>query len=260
VKTSDLMPGRAMRVLERDALVYRRQWLIFLSGLMEPFLFLLSIGVGVGGLVGKLPGPGGTLVPYREFVAPGLLVVSAMNGAAMDTTFMFFIKLKYWGIFETMLSTPLTPTDVVVGAVLWAVLRGAVYAGFFLGAMALLGLTHSPMALLVLPAAVLVCWAFAGAGAAGAAFMRSYFDFDFVNAILIPSFLFSAVFFPLVRYPGWLQLVVRCTPLYQGVALCRDLTFGHIELASAGHAVYLAVMGTVGLAIATRKMVSRLTP
>jgi lipooligosaccharide transport system permease protein len=247
-------------VLERDALVYRRQWLVFLSGLLEPFLFLLSIGVGVGGLVGRLPGPGGSPVPYREFVAPGLLVVSAMNGAAMDTTFMFFIKLKYWGIFPTMLSTPLTPTDIVVGAVLWAVLRGGIYAGCFLGAMALLGLTPSPMALLVLPAAVLVCWAFAGAGAAGAAWMRSYIDFDFVNAILIPSFLFSAVFFPLGRYPGWLQLVVRTTPLYQGVVLCRDLTFGHLEPAAAGHAAYLAVMGGVGLAIATRRMAARLTP
>jgi lipooligosaccharide transport system permease protein len=249
-----------VRVLEHDLLVYRRQWLIFLSGLLEPFLFLLSIGIGVGGLVGKVPGPGGAPVSYREFVAPGLLAVSAMNGAAIDTTFMFFIKLKYWGTFETMLSTPLTPTDVVLGAVLWSVLRGAVYAAFFLVVMAMLGLTPSVLAILALPAAVLVCWAFAGAGAAGAAWMRSYLDFDFVNAVLIPSFLFSAVFFPLDRYPDWLQWVVRATPLYQGVALCRDLTFGHVEAASAFHALYLVALGAVGLALATRRMVARLTP
>ncbi|HEY2331417.1 MAG TPA: ABC transporter permease [Acidimicrobiales bacterium] len=260
MRASDLVPGRAMRVLERDALVYRRQWMIFLSGLLEPLLFLLSIGIGVGGLVGKVPGPGGDLVPYREFVAPGLLAVSAMNGAVLDTTFMFFIKLKYWGTFETMLSTPLTPGDVVVGAVLWSVVRGAVYSACFLVTMAVLGLTPSPMAILALPAAILVCWAFAGAGAGGAAFMRSYFDFDFVNAVIIPSFLFSAVFFPLSRYPEWLQRIVQVTPLYQGVALCRDLTFGHIELASLGHAVYLVAMGAAGLAVASRRLVIRLTP
>jgi lipooligosaccharide transport system permease protein len=149
---------------------------------------------------------------------------------------------------------------VVVGAVLWSVLRGGVYAAFFLGAMTVLGLVSSPMAILALPAAVLVCWAFAGAGAAGAAWMRSYVDFDFANAILIPSFLFSAVFFPLTRYPDWLAWIVRATPLYQGVALCRDVVFGHLDLADLGHAAYLAIMGAVGLAIATRRLVARLTP
>ncbi|MGE0796264.1 MAG: ABC transporter permease [Acidimicrobiia bacterium] len=260
MRATDLVPGRAMRVLQRDALVYRRQWWIFLSGLLEPLLFLLSIGVGVGGLVGTLPGPDGEAVPYREFVAPGLLAVSAMNGAALDTTFMFFIKLKYWGIFQTMLSTPLSPADVVVGAVLWSVLRGGIYAAAFLATMAALGLVTSPLAVLALPAAVLVCWAFAGAGAAGAAWMRSYFDFDFANAVLIPSFLFSGVFFPLDRYPGWLATVVRATPLYQGVDLCRDLCFGTLDLGGLGHVVYLAAMGAGGLAIATRRLVVRLTP
>lgn len=257
---SAFLPGGPGRVLFRNALAYRRMWLIFLSGIAEPFLFLLSIGIGVGALVGQVAGPGGELVDYRDFVAPGLLATSAMNGSTFDTTYMFFIKLKYWGVFRSMLSTPLGPADIVVGEVSWAVVRGAVYAGFFLLAMAVLGLVDSPWGLLAFPGAVLVCFAFAGAGAAGASYMRTYFDFDFVNAVLVPSLLFSGVFFPLDRYPDWVATLVRVTPLYQGVALLRDLCFGHLHLALLGHAAYLLALGSAGLLVATRRMRRVLTP
>src|SRR5258705_2503860 len=104
-----------MRVIERNLLAYRRAWLIFVSGFLEPVFFLLSIGIGVGKLVGKVPGPGGGLVDYRDFVAPGLMATAAMNGAVLDTTFMFFIKLKYWGVFHSMLAAALSPAQIVVG-------------------------------------------------------------------------------------------------------------------------------------------------
>jgi lipooligosaccharide transport system permease protein len=240
VKAGALLPGGPLRVLERNLLAYRRAKVIFAAGLLEPVLFLLSIGVGVGQLVGKVPGPGGGLVSYRDFVAPGLMATAAMNGAIFDTTFMFFIKLKYWGVFDSMLATPLGPGDVVT--------------------MVAMGISVSWLGILALPAAVLVCWAFAGAGAAGSSYMRSYFDFDFVNAVLIPSFLFSGVFFPLSRYPTWLAWVVRCTPLYQGVALIRDLTFGQFGASDVVHIAYLVALGALGLRIASRKIGRLLTP
>jgi lipooligosaccharide transport system permease protein len=90
--------------------------------------------------------------------------------------------------------------------------------------------------------------------------MRSYFDIDFINAVLIPSFLFSGVFFPLSRYPDWLAWIVRCTPLYQGVTLIRDLTFGQLNAADGLHLVYLLAMGAAGLRIAGRRINGLLTP
>ena len=260
MKGAEFLPGGPVRVLERNLLAYRRMWFIFAVGLLEPVMFLLSIGIGVGHLVGQVPGPTGHLVSYRDFVAPGLMATAAMNGAIFDTTFMFFIKLKYWGVFESMLATPLTPNDVVSGEVTWAIARGAIYSAFFLVTMAAMGIVASPLALLTLPAAVLVGWAFAGAGAGGASYMRSYFDFDFINVALIPSFLFSGVFFPLSRYPGWVAVVVRCTPLYQGVALIRDLSFGHLDAAAVAHVVYLLAMGAAGIRVASRRIGAVLTP
>ena len=127
-----------------------------------------------------------------------------------------------------MLATPLRATDVALGEIGWALLRGAIYAAAFLVTMALLGLVSSPWAVLCLPAAMLIGFAFAGAGMAATTFMRSFVDFDYVNIALIPLFLFSATFFPLSRYPTGLQWLIRVTPLYQGVVLERSLVFGDL--------------------------------
>ena len=84
--------GRAWRIVERNALAYRRLGWVFAAGMLEPILYLFSIGIGVGSLVGDLPTPGGATVPYEVFVAPGLLAAAAMNGAIFDSTFNFFLK------------------------------------------------------------------------------------------------------------------------------------------------------------------------
>jgi lipooligosaccharide transport system permease protein len=252
--------GRAVRVVERNAVAYRRMWLAFVTGLFEPLLYLLSIGIGVGGLVGKVPGPNGQPIPYDQFVAPGLMAAAAMNGAVLDTTFNFFFKFKYAHTYDAMLATPLEVGDVARGELLWALLRGGVYSGVFLLTMAIMGLVSSWWAVLALPAAVLIAYAFAGAGIAATTFMRSWTDFDFVNLTIIPMFLFAATFFPLAQYPTGLQWIVRCTPLYQGVAIERGLTTGQLTWTMLVNGAYLAVVGTVGLRIATRRLRHLLQP
>lgn len=251
--------GGVRRIVERNYTAHRRQWYVFASGFAEPLLYLLSIGIGVGELVGDVPGPGGSLVTYREYVAPGMLAAAAMNGAVFDTTFNFFVKLKYQHIYDAMLATPLSPLDVAAGEVSWALLRGAIYAAAFLFTMVLFGLVHSWWALLAVPGAVLIGFAFAGAGSAGTSYMRSWTDFDLVNAAVLPMFLFSGTFFPLSRYPEWLATVVRCTPLYQGVALERSLILGAVDLSTLGHAAYLVALGAIGVRIASRRLTSLLT-
>jgi lipooligosaccharide transport system permease protein len=248
----------ALLLLERNVMAYRRQWLAFLSGFAEPFLYLLSIGVGVGELVGRIP-VGGELVTYREFVAPGMLAAAAMNGAIFDTTFNFFVKLKYQGVYDAMLATPLTPGDVAAGEVSWSLTRGAIYAGAFLVTMVGFDLVPSWWAVLALPAAVLIGFAFAGAGLAATSYMRSWTDFDLVAAAMVPMFLFSGTFFPLSRYPEWFAWVVRSTPLYQGVELIRSLTFGTLDWTTPLHALYLIVLGTVCTRHAGRRLARLLT-
>jgi len=258
------LPGAAMspalRLVERNIVAWKGIWLVFVSVLLEPIMFLLSIGIGVGSLVGDVEGPGGDPVPYRAFVATGLLAAAAMFGPVFDATFNFFVKLKYFHVYDAVLATPMRPGDVIVGEVVWSLLRAAIYSAAFLATMAVLGLVESWWALLCLPAAVLIGYAFAGAGLGASTFMRSFIDFDFVNLAVLPMFLLSATFFPLSEYPEGVQWLVRLTPLYQGVALERAFVFGEVSWSLLFNAAYLVVMGTVGLAVGGRRLRGLLLP
>jgi len=259
--TPSLLLGgrRSRRIVERNILVYRRQWIFFVSGFFEPFFYLLSIGIGLNHLVGALP-LGGHIVSYTDYVAPGLLASSAMNGSVFDSTFNIFFKLKIAKTYDAMLSTPMAPNDIALGELTWALLRGSIYSAAFLLAMTGFGYVLTPWAALCYPAAVLTTFAFAGVGMAATSFMRSWQDFDKVSLAIIPLFLFSATFYPLTVYPAWLQVVVRCTPLYQGVALIRGLDAGLFTWSLVGHALYLGAMGTIGLAVTGRRLKRLLLP
>jgi lipooligosaccharide transport system permease protein len=251
---------RALRIVERNARSYLRMWPVFLSGFIEPILYLFSIGIGVGELVGTLPGPGGRPIPYEQFVAPAMLATSAMNGTVFDTTFNFFFKFKYAKTFDGMLATPLGVQDVVRGEVTWALLRALLYATVFLLTMWAMDLTPSGWTVLALPAALLIGFGFAGAGMGLTTFMRSFVDFDYVQLAIVPLFLFSATFFPLSQYPAALEWVVRLSPLYQGVALERGLVLGDLSPTMLLNAAYLAAMGGIGLRVAGRRLGTLLLP
>ena len=194
------------KVVERDAMAYRRMWLIFLTGFAEPLFFLLSIGIGVGHLVGGVHGPGGVTVDYQDYVAPGLLAAGRHERRPSSTPPSTSSSSSSTPrASAAMLATPLGTGDVARGELAWSLLRGTTYSGVFLLTMALLGLTASPWAVLALPAAALIGFGFAGVGMAATTWMRSFVDFDYVNLALIPLFLFSGTFFPLSQYPAALQ-------------------------------------------------------
>jgi lipooligosaccharide transport system permease protein len=255
-----LLGGRhAVRVLERNILVYRRSWIFIVSGFFEPLFYLLSIGVGLSHLVGPIP-VDGRLVAYTAFVAPGLLASSAMNGAMLDSTFLVFMKLKIAKTYDAMLATPLAVGDIAIGELSWCVLRGALYSGAFLCIMTALGYDRSPWVILCWPGAILISLAFAAVGMAGTTFMRSWQDFDIVSLAFIPLFLFSATFYPLTVFPGWLQAVVRCTPLYQGVVIERAADLGVFTWSLLLHLAYLTAMAVGGVMVTRRRLGRLLLP
>lgn len=244
----------SLHLLERHARVYRHTWTVLISGFFEPLFYLLSIGVGIGKLVGTVTGPGGHPVGFTSFVAPALLATSAMNGAVMDSTFNVFFRLKYAKLYDSALATPMRSDEIALGEVGWALIRGGIYAVAFMVVMLAMGLVHSAWAILDVPCALLIGFAFAGAGMAATTYMRSWQHFEFVMLTTLPMFLFSTTFYPLSVYPRPLQIVVECTPLYQGVVLLRGLTLGVVRPGLGWSVLYLAVMGAVGLAIAGRRI------
>jgi lipooligosaccharide transport system permease protein len=239
----------SLHLVERHARVYRHMWLMLASGIGEPLFYLLSIGVGLGHLVGPVAG-----VSYAAFVAPALLATSSMNGAIFDSTFNVFFRLKYAKFYDAALSTPMRAPDVALGEITWALIRGALYAFAFTIVMLVMGLLRSPWAVGVLPAALLTGFAFAATGMAATTFMRSWQDFEYVTLVSLPLFLFSTTFFPLSVYPRPLQIFVECTPLYQSVTLMRGLALGAVGPGLLWRVAYLSVMGAIGLYIAGRRI------
>ena len=177
-----------------------------------------------------------------------------MNGAIYDSTFNVFFKLRYAKTYDAVLATPLGVGDVAVGEVTWALMRGTLYSTGFVVVMVLFGLVASPWAILTLPAAMLIGFAFAAAGMAATTFMRAWTDFDYIAMVILPLFLFSGTFYPLSAYPPELQTIVTLTPLYHGVDLLRSLTLGSVGPETFVHIVYLVVMGLIGLVIVSRRL------
>jgi lipooligosaccharide transport system permease protein len=246
--------GRARVLVERSLLVNSRIWMSFVSGFFEPLLYLLSLGVGFGRLVPEMPGPDGRPLSYLAFVAPALLAASAMNGAVYDATFNIFFKFKYAKIYDAMLATPLGPVDIAIGEIVWALLRGGLYTLGFLGVMLAMGLAASPWALLIVPASLVMAFGFAAVGMAASTFMRSWQDFDLVMLVLMPMFLFATTFFPLSVYPGPIQVMVQCLPLYHGIEIMRELSIGAVDASILGHLAYFVVMAGIGVVVSARRL------
>ncbi len=247
--TAAFAGSRAHLLFERNLMVYRRSWMIIFSGVFEPLFYLFSMGIGLGHFVGKVPGPGGSLVDYASFVAPALLASAAMNGAIYDATNVFW-KLKYIRTYDAVLSTPIGPADVAVGETAWALFRGFLYAISFMAVAGVLGVIESAWGLLMLPAAVVIGFAFAGLGVAAATYMRTWQDFELIGLVQLPMFLFSATFFPITTYPDAIQWVVRFSPLYHAVELLRTLNLGTVGWAQLVNLSYLLVLGAGGLFLA----------
>jgi lipooligosaccharide transport system permease protein len=250
---------RFLRVLERNFTAARHIWPIVVSGFFEPVFYLLSIGAGIGALIGKLTFDG-RAVSYPDFVAPALLAASAMNGAIYESTMNIFYKLKEANVYSGMLATPLVPGDVAVGEICWCLMRGTIYSAGFVLVMLVMGLIHSWWGLLLLPAAVLISFAFASAGMAFTCYTRSWQDLDLVQLVVLPLFLFSATFYPLSTYHPALRAVVRVTPLYRGVDLLRGLSFGSLGVNTVIDVVYLAAVGLGALAVTRRRLHRLLLP
>ena len=246
--------GRVLQLLERGYIAFKSStYMIVISGFLEPVLYLLSFGYGIGKLLPTIA-VGGETIKYAAFIAPALLATSAMNGAIYDSTMNVFFKLNHDRIYHGMLATSMGPLDVALGEIGWALIRGFSYACAFMLVIAPLGLVVSAWGLLAIPAAVLIAFGFASCGMAVTSYMKSFQQLEIVNMILLPMFLFSGSFYPISVFPQWLQFVVNLLPLSHAIDLVRGLCLGHINFALAGHALYFVVMIVVGLFFTTKRL------
>jgi lipooligosaccharide transport system permease protein len=252
---ASIYAGRSRVLIERALYAAKSSnMLVILSGFVEPVLYLLAFGFGIGQLIGNVTDGAGNLVTYAAFIAPALLATSAMNGAIYDATWNVFFKMHFARIYQVMLSSSMGPMDVALGEIGWALLRGLSYSIGFMAIVAPLGLITSWWGVLAIPAASLIAFGFASLGMAVTSYMTTFQQMNWVNFFLLPMFLFSGTFFPVSVYPEWIQLIVKALPLWQGVELIRSLTLGNVGIEIFGHVLYFLVMIALGLWFTTVRL------
>jgi lipooligosaccharide transport system permease protein len=252
---SGIYSGRARVLIERSLYAAKSSnWLVIVSGFVEPVLYLMAFGFGIGQLIGNVDDGTGSLVPYAAFIAPALLATSAMNGAIFDSTWNVFFKMHFGKVYQVMLSSSMGPMDVALGEISWALLRGLTYSLGFMAIVTPLGLVTSWWGLLAIPAATLIAFGFAALGMAVTSYMSNFQQMQWINFFLLPMFLFSGTFFPVSVFPDWIQVIVKALPLWQGVEMIRAFTLGNIGPELIGHIVYFLVMIVAGLLFTTRRL------
>ena len=239
--------GRGLRATKSS------NYIVVASGFFEPVFYLLSLGLGLGSYIGAVH-DGAHLIPYAAYIAPGLLAVSAMNGAIYDSTWNVFFKMHFGKLYEGMLATSLGPLDVALGEILLALLRGGVYATGFLIVMQVLGLNLSWTAILAIPAVLIIAFGFASLGMAITSYLKTFQQMDWINFALLPMFLLSATFYPLSVYPVPIQWIIQALPLWQAVDMLRQLTTGYIEPSMVIHLLYYGVLISLGLLFTTKRL------
>jgi Nod factor-specific ABC transporter NodJ protein len=239
---------------------YRRTWRgTVVISVVNPLLFLLAIGLGLGRVVsGHAAALHGT--SYLAFFAPGMLAAAAMQNGIVESAFPVSRATAPGGSYAVAVTTPLEPTDIMFGHVMFMALRIAMSATAFVVVMVALGAAKSPWALIDIPAATLTGIAFAAPTTAWAAAIANPQTVGKVfKWVVMPLYLFSGTFFPVSQLPLVLRVLAYVTPLWHGVQLCRSLSLGTESPAAAwGHVAYLAGLGLVGMFLARRSYRRRL--
>lgn len=211
--------------------MYLATWKVnFIPPLLEPLLYLLAFGWGLGGLVPDIT-YAGRPVSYLEFIAPGLIATAVMNHGFFETTYASFVRMYFQKTYDAILSTPLVLEDVVFGEIVWGATKAFFAGTIMFVVVGFFGLLSLPQALLILPISFFAGMAFSALGMCFTAMVKNIEMFNFpVFLFVTPMFLFSGVFFPLSGLPQWAQTVAWCLPLTFLVSSTRALAAGSMPL------------------------------
>lgn len=245
----------ASRVWRRDVLVFSKIWKgALLPQFFDPLFYLVAMGFGLGTYVATING-----IPYKQFIGPGLVASAVMWSASFEVTWNVFFKMEETRLYDAILTTPVEVPDLVTAEVGWAATRALIYGTTFLVIVAAFGLVHSAWALTV-PLFLVIggaCFGMIGFTFTSLAPRMEWYSYYF-TLFITPLFLFSGIFYPLDRLPGWVSVVAWFTPLYHLVQITRGLCLNPDLLSVLGNAAWLVVLTALLFAIPVRALRRRL--
>jgi lipooligosaccharide transport system permease protein len=238
-----LSPRAALHVWQRNFTVYKKTYKMnVLPNFFEPVVYLVAMGLGLGTYITRSMGG----FSYLQYIAPGLIAASAMNGGTFESTYNIFVKMYFGKTYEAITATPVNLEDAMAGEILWAVTRGIIYGTIFALVVAVMGLVQSWTAVFVLPLVVLTAWLFASLGLLYTSFVKVIDLYSFYYTIwLTPLFLFSGIFFPVSGLPPWARTTAWFTPLYHCVRLMQAVVHGTWTAGRWGDVGWVIVVASV---------------
>lgn len=244
-------------IVRRNWLVYRKDFLANVSPtLAEPAFMMMSLGVGLGAFVADVHGQS-----YIHYLAPGLVVSTAMFTAFFETSYGFFVRMTFENIFKAMLTTPIGVREIIIGEFIWVSLKAALMAlGVSLVLLAL-GLVANPLNLIFVPfVGILIALPLGAIGLLSTCYVKNINQFQTVYAFLIsPLFYFSGIFFPVEQLPEWTKWIAAILPLYHGVQLSQSLYWDqHVLTSWSIHAPVLIGQAVIFVAWSYRQLIKKL--
>jgi ABC-2 type transport system permease protein len=208
----------------REVKRYLRDRVRIISSFVQPLLWLVIFGVGIGAsLRGAVLIPGLT---YQQLIFPGII------GQTLLFTSMFMgisvIWDKEFGFMKEILVSPVSRVSIFLGKMIGdstdALIQGVIVIVLGL----LLGIKIDLMIFLAsLPIMLLITFGLVSIGLTIASFMGSLESFGAIQSFInLPLFFLSGALFQVQSLPGWMQDVSKANPLTYGVDALRNVILG----------------------------------
>jgi lipooligosaccharide transport system permease protein len=250
------LSNRVWKVWSRNGAVFMKTYRVnFFPPLLEPLLYLVALGFGLGRYIDVIEG-----MSYPRFIAPALISISIMNSAFFECTYGSYVRMYYQKSFDAIIATPLSIEEVITGELLWGATRSLIYATIMLPVIAAFGLIELPLSLLIIPFSFLAGFLFAAIGMCFTAITPNINTLNYPSFLFItPMFLFSGTFFPLELLPQPLQYFALATlPLTHLVGVTRSLTLAEPSSYLLLHLTWIVVVSFVLFVLAVNLMKRRL--
>jgi lipooligosaccharide transport system permease protein len=249
-------PAAVSAIWGREIQLFKRYWRpTTFSSVLEPTIYFLALGLGLGALITQVDG-----IPYVQFVGTGIVASAAMSAAVFPGMFNTFVARVFQKVYDGILATPISPAELVLGEGTWISVKAGLYAcAPLVITIIFFGLSPVPSMVIVPFVAILTGLGFAFFGQWVSGIVSSIDSFQYVTSALItPLFLVSGIFFPLTNLPQWALTVAQLNPLYHCVQLVRDASFAALSSNDLGHALFLTGFTIAMGILAVRRLTVRL--
>jgi lipooligosaccharide transport system permease protein len=227
----------------------------FVPPLVEPLIYLVGLGFGLGGFVRPQEG-----LRYVVFIAPALVAVSMMYSSFFECTYASFVRMYYQKTFDAIIATPVNLDEVIAGEILWGAAKSFINSSIVLIVILIFGFVTSPLFLLIPPLAIIIGILFASIAMCFTAIIPNIDSFNYPSFLYItPMFILSGTFFTMTGLPQALQIFAKVFfPLTHAVALSRALALGRMDASLFINLGWILIATPVFFVVAINLMKKRL--